>query len=124
MVVKKDPGYFLKHVKGVAFKNAILNSEVQKLMLLTTEQLEEKFNYTGIDLLLKNAFWNEVRKVEHKLEDEIVPENVFKGICTYTHWFNNILNNPPKLAWMLSPITDVAFGVREVRMWVLKNVTE
>ncbi len=107
-------------VEGVAFKNA-LKKVPQNLLKIGTDELEKKISPTVTDYFLKNALWNEIRKAVC-FDQKILPEHVYTGLCTYTHWFNNILNNPVKLAWMVSPCMDISYGVREVRHWLLGSL--
>lgn len=32
--------------------------------------------------------------------------NVFKGVCSYGHWHRNILGNPVRVAWLMTPLTE------------------
>lgn len=117
-----DSDEFCKLVEGVAFKNAI--KKIPKpLLQKSSEQLETEVKPTEMDYFIKNAFWNEVRRALLRSR-KIEPEDVYGGICTYTHWFNNILNNPKKLAWMISPCSDVKNGVAELKHWLLHKIRE
>ena len=120
MKINKDPADYLSALKGVALKAALDRSV--KYMSLSINELESKVHLTEMDYFIKNAFWNEIRKYDAGLVNELEPKQVYTGLCTYTHWFNNILGNPLKFAWLLSPVTEVAIGVREIRVWLFKSV--
>lgn len=109
-------------VEGAAFKNALRKVD-SRLLKLSTQELENQLHPTEVDYLLKNAFWHEIRKAAYN-NQKVHPEDVFGGLCSYTHWFNNILNNPKKLAWLLSPCLDVRNGVNELKLWILQKVRE
>lgn len=57
---------------------------------------------TDIDHLLKSRFWDLVE--ESVTNGEKVPlASLHAEICTYTHFYQNVINNPYKLCWLLTP---------------------
>lgn len=60
------------------------------------------------DYALKCALWNEVRRAtSNPLEKKrIAPREFFGGICSEALFYNHVLANPAKVAWLLSPIRE------------------
>lgn len=88
-------------VSGVAFKRAVSKIRKDTLRKSATE-LEYYFEPTATDFNLKANLWNEVFK-RYNNPAPIDPRSIYEGTCSYTHWYNNILGNPTRLAWLVSP---------------------
>lgn len=82
------------------------------------------------DYALKCALWNEVRRAtSNPLEEKrIAPREVFGGICSEALFYNHVLGNPAKVAWLLSPIREYEKMVTPLlycwieRQWEILNL--
>ena len=107
----------LKIVESKAFKEAFAKIP-DSIIKLNSEELQTKFRPTKVDYALRSAFWNEFRLSTLNLE-KIVLNRVYSGICTYQHFYHNILNNPLKLAWLIQPYSDYQ---KELEPLIMKSV--
>jgi hypothetical protein len=46
------------------------------------------------------------------------------SICSYQHWYHNILNNPIKLAWLLCPIQDYEQSLKPLLVQIAERYNE
>jgi len=116
------PDEILQWVEGAAFHKAVLNVpgtywQLDESVLLQT------FKPTTIDILLKNSFWNELRKAVH-FGHFVDPENVYGGICSYQHWWTGILRKPERLAWLLLPLQDISIPNQVLASTAMERVLE
>lgn len=74
----------------------------ESLLSLDYEELEELARPTEKDRLLKISLQGEIDRALTRGE-AILNSNIVRGICNITHFNRNILTNPNKLAWMLTP---------------------
>ena len=51
-------------------------------------------------------------------------KNVYGYICTYTHFYNNILKKPYKLAWILSPILGITNSLISFQSLIIEKINE
>jgi len=117
-----SPETLAEQVKGAGFKNAVAKVPPH-LFKLPEDLLETQLNPTAMDYEIKKAFWLEYQIAKTKnLKIDI--GNVYKPICTYTHFYNNILNRPPKLAWILAPVSRVLYSLERFEDLILRNIFE
>ncbi len=95
------PKEIASQVKGAAFSKAFSSIPVN-LLKLTSIDHEQQFTPTDMDRVLKNRLWLEIFK-RFGNPSKIDSKVVYQGVCTYTHWYNNILGTPSRLAWLLAP---------------------
>lgn len=65
-------------------------------------QLEREVEPTQIEMMLRRAFWVEVRRVSTEKGTVIKPVNIYSGICTKEN-FSLVVNNQKKLVYLLTP---------------------
>jgi hypothetical protein len=100
----KNPHSLVSLVEGDALEKAI--KRVPKpLWELDEAELREKAKPTKTDYALRMALWNEFRLASRN-NTPITASRIFDGICTYQHWYHNVLGNPAKVAWLLCPLQD------------------
>lgn len=100
-----EPQKVAEFVKNAAFKKAF-KKVPRELWAIDADLLRRKTNPTATDRLLKNALWNEIRVCAVERTD-VRLDRVYAGICTYQHWYHNVINNPLKMAWLLSPANEL-----------------
>lgn len=117
-----SPETLAQQVKGAAFKSAI--SKVSPHLFKQPENLlETQINPTAMDFELKRSFWIEYQKA--RLQNRKMEiKNVYKQICTYTHFYNNVLNRPSKLAWLVAPISGILSCLEGFQDVILNNIFE
>ncbi len=103
------PDEILQWVEGAAFRKAVLNVPGD-YWLLDECILLKAFKPTTTDILLKNAFWNQLRQSVH-FGHLLDPERVYGGICSYVAWWQ-LLRKPTRLAWLLLPMQDISIANR------------
>jgi hypothetical protein len=94
-----DGRCFIENYAGRSLKNAAANL-TQNYFEKPLRHLEAEAEPTAVDKFIKQRFWNTV------LASGIMPKKhpisgLHEDICTYTHLWANVLNNPAKLAWIL-----------------------
>ena len=104
LLSEENPFSLVNLVDGEALRNAVKRVP-ERLWELSEENLREHARPTQTDYALRTALWNEFR-VASRSGAKIKPARLYAGICSYTHWWANILRSPEKLAWILQPIQD------------------
>ena len=100
-----------------AFKEAFQKIP-EDIINLSSDELLTSFKPTKVDYALRSAFWNEFRLASLNSE-KIILKRVYVGICTYQHFYHNVLNNPYKLAWLIQPYADYE---KEIEPLIMKSV--
>ena len=122
LILPTDPNEIADWVKGAAFRKAI-ESVSDEYWELSEVALLNKFKPTTTDILLKNSFWNEVRRAIH-FGHLIDPEQVYGGLCSYQHWWHGVLRKSERLAWLLLPIQDIAIPNQVLASTAMERVVE
>ena len=91
-------------IEGEAFKKAVKRIP-ERLLAMSEDELRELSKPNQTDYALKCALWNEIRLAD-QAGAPFKASRIYGGICTQPHWSANVLGNPEKLAWLLSPIRD------------------
>jgi len=118
-----DRASLVRLVKGSAFRSAV-NRVPLAVWSLSEQDLVDKLRLSDTDSALKGAFWNEFRLMFAHSSQELELSRVYGGICTYTHFYNNILGHPEKLAWLLSPCVDLEIAARSLIMPALSRLRD
>jgi hypothetical protein len=97
-------------VRGRAFGRAMrkLSPELRAMDPCELTLLERP---TRTDYALRLALWNEIRLAAEECR-EADPLRVYRGICSGSHWRQNVLSRPEKVAWLLSPAVDLRADLR------------
>jgi len=90
---------------------------------MTTSHLETLFSPTQTDRALKRNFWLEVFKRIDTTE-KIKPSLIYEDLCTYTHWYNNILGQPFRLAWLLKTSDNISELIESHNLLALQKMRE
>lgn len=70
---------------------------------------------TSTDYRIRERMWNLLAKIGY--DRKIKSSELHKGICSYTNFYNNILSNPVKVAWLFAPLKDL-----DAKMQIHKSV--
>jgi len=68
--------------------------------------VERPKRITVIDEILRHSFLLSTFKAK-KLKKQVEAKDIYQGICTYTHWYNHILGNPKKLAFITNQTEEL-----------------
>lgn len=109
-------------VKGSALKSAIKNIPKQ-LINLSLIDLEKSFIPTDLDRIIKNDFWSEYQRAR-AVNKKMDLNNVYKENCSYTHWYSNIIGNPMRLLWILSPLNELTSEITSIKYLILSGAKE
>lgn len=98
--IKFSLGFF----NSVALEKAVehISSEIWGLSL---DELTEIAKPTEKDKDLKFRFWKLSQDALFNHTEHTLGK-LHEGICSYTHLYNNFLNNPYKVAWLLKQNSD------------------
>lgn len=62
---------------------------------------------------IKRAFWREMERVD-KTGKRFVAENVYKDLASKSFFYTSVLQNPGKLAWLLSPMVKYEIKTKAI----------
>ncbi len=116
------PRSLAEQVKGAAFKNAVMKVP-EELFKKTEEQFCSLVSLTPMDYRIKESFWQEYARARLSSR-KMDTKNIYGHICTYTHFYNNLLHNPNKLAWILSPIRGIPESLDSFKSLILNTIHE
>lgn len=100
----ENPHSLIGLIEGSAFSNAVAKVSPD-LWSLDEEHLRERAKPTHTDYALRIALWNEFR-IACSDGSTISPQRIYANICSYQHWWQNVLNNPAKVAWLMHPLQE------------------
>ena len=94
------------------------------VLLLTEAELETKFRPTPADFFMRRNFWKKTEEAEAAGIEQIESASVYIGVVTRQYFYENILKNPLRLAWILSPIREHTQLIEEGFYFALKKVRD
>lgn len=101
-----DGRKFIEYFGGRSLKNAT-SRVTDNLFSMSLADLQKHIHPTKVDYLIKQRFWaqaltsNTLNSKKHPIS------TLYLGVCTYTHFWSNVLKNEAKIAWILRlPIDD------------------
>jgi hypothetical protein len=88
------------------FKSKALEKAVDRItheiLSLTTAELEELFQPTDTQRLVKARYWSLITSGEiTERGSSYTTHDLHKNICSYTYLYNYILSCPTKVAWLV-----------------------
>lgn len=90
--------------EGTALGKAL--SRVPKQYLdLSEEEARTLAKPTKTDYALRVSLWREIT-LSNETGDTISSSRIHRGVCSYQHFWQNVLGRPEKLAWLLQPVRD------------------
>lgn len=95
-----DGRNFIDDFGGRSLKTALARIPTM-LFTLPLYNLEQSAKPTDVDHFIKEQFWELVLGRPIKFRKKYRVSELYSDICTYTHFYNNILGNPVKFAWVL-----------------------
>jgi hypothetical protein len=93
----------------------IANTIPEDLFLLHEDDLEKLTSsqkFSLIDRRLRQAFWTEHEKAI-KLSRGIIIQNVYTGVCTKQHFYNKVLVDKARVAFILTPPQEYGVAIKE-----------
>ena len=93
-----------------------INSLPRELLEMSDEQMREEFRPAMSEEKLRTSFWRQVNNIERTGKAFRVSE-MCKVVCYEAYFYQRILTNPKKLAYIIQPITKY-----EVQTEALLNV--
>lgn len=112
----------LNFFNSVALKKAI-DQIPPEIWSLSLDELTELASPTEKDKSLKFRYWKLVREALFN-RTEYTIGRLHDGICTYTHLYNNFLDNPYKVAWLLKQISDKKAEIAVLQDSCLEHLRE
>lgn len=92
-----------------------INNLPQELSELTERELEKKVKPNKDHRVLKISFWEEFRRAQRdRTKPRMIMENIYHGVCARAYFYNNVIRNPPLLAWLVTPPTDEMLVQKEL----------
>jgi hypothetical protein len=102
------PDFWLETYKSKALSTAIRRIETATWDL-TLKELDRRARPTPLDRQLKIRLWGSANVLGPGKRPKL--KNIYSGLCTYTHFYNNVLGRPDKLAWLLKPSSEFEFSL-------------
>jgi hypothetical protein len=115
-------GPILARIKSKALHNAVGKID-PRLWATHGPGLEELVRPTETDHELRAAFWWTVH-LASKRASGVGLDAIYNGICTYGHFYYNVLQNPKKLRWLLEPGLCFKLGCRALAHLALDEMHE
>ena len=110
----ENPNSILQLVKDSRPLTMAVMKADQVLMLMDESTLREKLAPSAVDNRLRLAFWLEVDNcLNSGGAKKFVEQRVYAGIVTKEVWNKKYLNNPKKMAWILTPVGNYESSMME-----------
>lgn len=104
-------------------QTAILNIP-DELLMMNEEELEHKFKPSNLDFMIRRRLWEKFREAGALGLSNIPNIEIYRGICTDQNFYDRVLKNPEKLAWLIHPVQDPDEMLKEAYEFSLKKVRE
>ncbi len=95
-----DGRNFIDAFGGRSLKSALMRVP-PALFAMPLDDLERRANPTEVDQFIKDKFWELALSLPIRFRKKYRVSELHTDICTYTHLWANILQNPTKFAWIL-----------------------
>jgi hypothetical protein len=115
-------GPILARIKSKALRNAVGKIDPE-LWASHGSFLEELVRPTETDHELRAAFWSAVHLASTR-NSGVGLGAIYDGVCTYGHFYYNVLQNPKKLRWLLEPGLCFKLGSRALAHLALDKMHE
>lgn len=76
------------------------------IQALDEVELEKMINPTQIDWFLRHRLWELIEDAVASGESKVNSRDVYDGICTNGNFYNRIVTDHHKMAWMMKPIVN------------------
>ena len=117
-----NPHSLVALVEGEALAKAVKRVP-RSLWEVDEAGLREKAKPTKTDYALRMALWNEFR-LASRSGTRIIANRIYGGICSYQHWWSNVLGNPTKVAWLLCPLQDFETSLEPLLVRIAERYDE
>lgn len=87
-------------IRSKALRRAI-NAIPSQIKEMSDDELKRRIKPTKLLWQLKQRYLYILSNPPKKMSDLYKIKDLYGGICTYTHLYCNILNNPYKTAWLI-----------------------
>jgi hypothetical protein len=87
-------------------------------------ELEQHFRATPIDFFIRRRFWTVSEKYINSGLIEPETQELYIGICKKQHFYQSILRNPYKVAWILQPVQAISDLIDESLYFAIKKVRD
>jgi hypothetical protein len=119
---ENNPFGLVAAIKSDALK-AAMKKVPESYWGLEEAVLREQAKPTRTDYALRMALWNELR-IAHARGEPVKASRIYEGICSYQHWWSNVLNVPEKLAWLLCPLQDYTRSLEPLLVRIAERYQE
>lgn len=97
----------------------------QDILALTEPELEKKFHPSTIDFLVRKNLHLKLKQARDSgVIEKLESREIYEGLCTKTNFYDRILVNQYKMAWLLIPIQAYEDLIEESFFHGLKKVRE
>lgn len=118
-----DGRNFIEDFGGRSLKSAMARIP-PVLFTIPLSELELRATPTDVEQFIKQKFWVLALSRPIRLKSKRRVSELYTDICTYTHFWCNILQNPTKFAWILRQRHEERVLFKALSHSALSNLTE
>ncbi len=92
------------------------------LLLKTEVELLDLVKPTTVDWQLRHRFWDLIKQAQELGDEKVYTTHLFDGICTERNFYNYVIVNPGRLAWMMRPIGNEKAMAQEAYHYAMLKI--
>lgn len=96
----------------------------EELSLLDESRIEALYKPTPMDYALKRQLWSRFYEVDKSGELSLKMVDVYGGICGHPHFYNYVLREPHRVAWLITPPIDTSAIIEEAFRFSFQKVRD
>ena len=119
-----SPEFVLLYFKSKALSSAVKRIS-PRIWAMSAHELELSLNLTPLDYKLKLRLWDLISTPS--VAGQFKAKLIYDGLCSYTHFFHGVLNNPEKVSWMIKPGVSFAPALEALQknaIFALRNLVD
>lgn len=126
LLQKESQDFVSKRAEVVSMFPANLQrfvSEIpEEILQLDEQSLEASFSSTTVDYMLRKRLWEIFERNKNLGVSQIAASEIYDGICARQNFFQIVLPNHKKLAWLLIRPVEYEAIIEESFMFALKRL--
>lgn len=101
-----------------------LASIPEELQIKDETELARLFNPTPLDYAMKKNLWTLFYEAEATGFYKLKGTDVYGGVCSNSYFYNQLLKNSPRVAWLFTPTIDTEALIEEAYRYSFQRVRD
>jgi hypothetical protein len=96
----------------------------EEYMLKDEVELGKLFRVTPLDYAMKKQLWTRFCECENVGIYKLKTTDIFGGLCTNSYFYKELIENPARVAWLITPTVDTQALIEEAYRFSFQRVRD